>query len=916
MRHILLAVCLLAVTAGAGWAQSPDAPEATEYELRLFDALFRGDEPTPDSPTLLLWLRRDADGWGRVWGIARTFTDVVQWGRVVESDLEADPATLTIEMRIQTLGLAPAERARYEVELIRQADGKLAGTHDGTFRGIATSGEATLQRLPSRQIEGEDAPAKPGEHPRILFRKKDLPALREKAKTPFGQAAMKKLSGPAGLALKYQLTGEKKYAEQAIPLIRKMITRGTLSDQYGHNIGVRLTATALAYDMCYDVWPEEWKREVEEYMAWTSEDIMYDKGSMNRGINWRVASNWSAPIWNGLGMAGLALRGEKGDTPAKPAPTHSGEKISRAEGEPGKGVPISKLKSGEMPPDWIYVGPFDTYDDSGPLEAMGGAGDVQPAVDKKVTWDGETSTWRPVSEKKDEGYWQNENYMGGRKMIDITNAADRDVWTTSYFYSVVENNQPRWMQVQTGFQPATVYLNGTPLKHGEVAYIPRGQVRMLVQAPIDWVVPWGRQLMQPKLVDISADEAEQLAARHKQRYQEHVADWRQDLAAWEAGDGASPRYEKIFQTGRVMMYLFAREAVGTGGTQAEITHYGNIATKEAAPYYVAYRTMTGKRVTPQNDVELILPERIFLHVYREGKEPLSQEINTQTDLDGEWFARLYPVTPEKYQPAALWAWREHAKDGGDNGAETDWIDEILARDTVRSFVYYPLDAEASQPGEVMPLTWEAPDFGLYAFRNAWDDPNAFLAQVWAKDHVVGGWNGPNAGTFRLLGLGHKWAVGPHDRHRMRWEEPLVQLPEDEDVINQSALGEVTYAKTRSDGSGVVSIDLRDVYAAAHPLPDRPDRKQRLYEHYGHIRRESAFKDSGITGMRSVAVDYSGLSGAPCLMVVVDQIDGGGQKVWTWQLGEENLADTTVEGNAFTVAKSDGAKLRGTVISSG
>jgi len=65
--------------------------------------------------------------------------------------------------------------------------------------------------------------------------------------------------------------------------------------------------------------------------------------------------------------------------------------------------------------------------------------------------------------------------------------------------------------------------------------------------------------------------------------------------------------------------------------------------------------------------------------------------------------------------------------------------------------------------------------------------------------------------------------------------------------------------------------------------DRKGRRPRLYEAYGNLRVDSSFADSGITGMRSAGVDYSGRCGAPCLFVVVDKITGGKRKVWTWQV---------------------------------
>jgi hypothetical protein len=50
-----------------------------------------------------------------------------------------------------------------------------------------------------------------------------------------------------------------------------------------------------------------------------------------------------------------------------------------------------------------------------------------------------------------------------------------------------------------------------------------------------------------------------------------------------------------------------------------------------------------------------------------------------------------------------------------------------------------------------------------------------------------------------------------------------------------------------------------------------------------VRRDHAFLDSGITGMRAMAVDYSGRSSAPCMIVMVDRIEGAKALSWPWQL---------------------------------
>jgi hypothetical protein len=145
------------------------------------------------------------------------------------------------------------------------------------------------------------------------------------------------------------------------------------------------------------------------------------------------------------------------------------------------------------------------------------------------------------------------------------------------------------------------------------------------------------------------------------------------------------------------------------------------------------------------------------------------------------------------------------------------------------------------------------------------------------------------------------------------------LPENPE-INLGAQAHLTYLKTEPDGSGVIAFDLNDIYAST--AADSKGRRQRLYEPYGNVRLPWALRDSGITGMRSIALDFSGKSGAPCLMAVVDKVSGGKSKVWTWQIDHAGkrrkneptaLDQTTVEGNTFTVARPDGATLFATLV---
>jgi hypothetical protein len=121
---------------------------------------------------------------------------------------------------------------------------------------------------------------------------------------------------------------------------------------------------------------------------------------------------------------------------------------------------------------------------------------------------------------------------------------------------------------------------------------------------------------------------------------------------------------------------------------------------------------------------------------------------------------------------------------------------------------------------------------------------------------------------------------------------------------------------------VVSIDYSDVYATT--ATSASGSKLPLYERYGNVRKADSFRDSGIRGMRSIGVDYSGRGGATCLLAIVDRIEGGKSNLWMWHLeggtaekgktsGVDVLGRTKVDGDRFTIAHEDGATLRGQFI---
>ena len=913
---VILAAALM-VAATPALAAETAAAEA-EYELRLCGALFQGENPVQDGPMLLLNLRRSGDRWERVWGVAGSFNRSVHWGRVTEGKVAADALLLSLAMNIIRDQYVPGGRATYAVELKRAAGGSFEGTFTGTFKGQAVKGRAEATVLPRRTpLKPDFVPAKPGEHPRVLFRAGDLPALRKKAETDLGRAAIAKMTDGIGLGIRYQLTGDRKYADEARAFVeRRMAGDGaeepTLDSRHGTlKFGWRYEQVGVTYDLCYDAWPADFRKKVEDYIVLWTYRLFYSKSFYNGETQWDHGAGESGNMYHGAAMAALALWGEKGPAPAKPADPFAGREaapgIPPAAGyTPGKGVPVGRLDASRMPDEWIYIGGFLPKAGEDPLAALGGPSKARPEVGTEVKFADRSETFRPLSHEQKKGRYND--------AIDVTNAIGRVMNSTSYFYTVIENDQPRWVRLVTGHGGVTVYVSGVALKDGDVARIEKGVHPLMVAIAIGETNPWGVIHMQPRFLEQTEEQAKARIAEIRADYDEQLKDWEFDTEQWNRTGGQSVDFLRAFELTRRSMFMHVREAFGTGGAQGDIA--GNSYGTALGPgrYALAYRGMFGADLSPYADITHVLPWKVFAHVYPTSGEPAAQDISGPTEIKGDYFANLFPLVPDEWKPAILWAWNREVDVTGKDSAAQAVSAKGHPSTPVYAFLNYPLEMEPKPPQGVMPLAWEAPDFGYYGFRSAWASQDDFVVQFFARAHVIHGYNVPNAGTFRVMGLGHVWARGlPALRlHNQRAFENVVVLPENE--INDTAQGRVVYTKTERDGSGVVTVDLGDVYAQINEGTDRTGKtvKQALYERYGNARRPGALKDIGIKGIRSFAVDYSARSGAPCLIAVVDRISGGKSKMWTWHLDEKtDPKPAKIDGGAFTLALPDGTALCGT-----
>jgi hypothetical protein len=208
------------------------------------------------------------------------------------------------------------------------------------------------------------APA-PGEHPRLFFRKADLPELKRRAETPDGKKIVARLreslngsdgesmptlfnpaklayeknefrakpgaytiSHAAGFGFLYQLTGDKKYADFARQCVEKAWAgQRDADDRYSWvapggelRAGPSVGWYAAAYDLCYDAWDDAFRRKValaiQNYDGhgggeWNKpEEITLGKMALTPKQG--PGSNHFGAVVGGCGLAVLAITGDPG----------------------------------------------------------------------------------------------------------------------------------------------------------------------------------------------------------------------------------------------------------------------------------------------------------------------------------------------------------------------------------------------------------------------------------------------------------------------------------------------------------------------------------------------------------------------------------------------------------------------------
>jgi len=365
--RVVVGVAVILAGGGAAWggtrisAPLPENVAATlgEAEEDVFwrDVTVRLDGALPnDNPKLddelELYLGRLDDGTWRKYVLGfSAFYDprrgkqgrtLYNWmddeGVLTEVTEDGEKLRLVVDMTVHPDHWTPGGTVRAVIDAVREGE-KLTGTFAGSFHRAGSSGKTATRgtvrgtirskRLPS-PVTGH-VPLQPGEHPRLLFRASDLPALRKRLETAEGKAIFTRLKAIAAgkpgtwhgytLGLLHQLTGEAKWAEQARAFAEGVIAGKIKTRRYGWTtrdggymrVGPSAAAVAAAYDLCYPAWPAEFRQWVARKIqarVYPNMVLEHDRGESDAQFTQR--SNHYGLWQGGAGTCVVAIKGDPG----------------------------------------------------------------------------------------------------------------------------------------------------------------------------------------------------------------------------------------------------------------------------------------------------------------------------------------------------------------------------------------------------------------------------------------------------------------------------------------------------------------------------------------------------------------------------------------------------------------------------
>jgi len=389
-------------------------PDNGVVKITLWDGLRWPIGPGHRTHLEVVLVRENGKWVRQCWGRAQHYNGRHQPGHLTEKESSPAKTVVFLEQAMLSDGAVPGGYGEYEITLAPGKDG-MEATYKGHYCYKDLEGKASVRCREGKIPDPwrDDIPVASGEHPRLLFRKSDLPKLRARARTPLGRRIIKALLRKLARGKVEDFDKYLQYTSNWMPGMDRAIAQGMLAAIFDDSMhGKRAAQTALirfitpayagehgecqgpamprlgfGYDMVYNyLTPDEKeiaRKKVATLWDWTQPNakIMMGEGS-----------------WNGVTPAVLALLREKGpwDVPLPFGPGQKAVELDPAEDLLCEGIPVTTLEPGEMLKDLLLATGFEKVTTQDPLEKIGGVAKAHPNEGTLLEYADKTFSFMPL----------------------------------------------------------------------------------------------------------------------------------------------------------------------------------------------------------------------------------------------------------------------------------------------------------------------------------------------------------------------------------------------------------------------------------------------------------------------------------------------------------------------------------------
>ena len=268
----------------------------------------------------------------------------------------------------------------WSIHLQREPDQSWFGTFEGEFANRPVGGSAHAELHPPA-TRFRPAVAS-GEHPRLLFRAEDVPQLKQKLASEFGQEAVQRMTNAPGLAVRHALTGDPTLAQEAWAATKIILDDASSGSKHvAHRVwGWRLIAVSIAYDCCYHSWSDAQKAETTTWMRQVIDRILHQHQAWTEYTGWSLGHRFGTNFVGAAAVGSLVLLGDSADAPQPPTPYLNGHNpriaLPPSQAIPQSG-PIEDFAPGKVPQKWHWVGGLFPQEDEDVLAQLGNADHVR-----------------------------------------------------------------------------------------------------------------------------------------------------------------------------------------------------------------------------------------------------------------------------------------------------------------------------------------------------------------------------------------------------------------------------------------------------------------------------------------------------------------------------------------------------------